>query len=311
MFDRKSLLPDRRHLVVAATLALVLIPAAAGAQELIPAAYTPAPVGINLVTVTTMLNSGDMSFDPALPVEDASAEIFSSSLSYARTLSVAGRSATITAIVPWVVGDLQGIYIGEYTSVERSGLGDATLRMGLNLLGGPAMTPKQFGSYRPRTLLGASLTVRAPTGQYDSSKLINIGTNRWGFKPEIGVVQVVGRWAFDVYVGGWFYTTNTDFYDGKIREQDPILSTQAHVRYRFSRQVWAAFDVNYWRGGQTTVDGVTNDDHQSNSRVGLTVSTRFGRHHSVRFATSKGAITRIGGDFDSYGISYGFSWAKR
>ena len=117
--------------------------------------------------------------------------------------------------------------------------------------------------------------------------------------------------AFDVYVGGWFYTTNTDFYGGKIREQDPILSTQAHVRYAFSRRVWAAFDVNYWRGGQTTVDGVTNDDEQRNSRVGLTVSTRLGGAHTMRLAVSRGAVTRIGGDFNSIGLSYGFSWTRR
>lgn len=307
MSDRRSSNPQQWPPVAGAILLLALV-SVAGAQELIPAAYTPAPSGINLVSVTAAHNSGDISFDPALPVEDASARISLASLSYARTLSVARRSANITVILPYVVGDLEGIYLGEQTYVERSGLGDAVLRVGVNLLGAPAMTPAQFQSYRARTLIGASLTLGAPTGQYDSSKVINIGTNRWAFKPQLGLVQVVGRWAFDCYVGGAFFTTNTDFYGGSTREQDPILSTQAHVRYAFSRRVWAAFDANYWRGGRTTVNGNANDDEQSNSRVGLTVSTRLGRNHNLRLAYSRGAITRIGGDFDSIGVSYGFSW---
>ncbi|MEJ2581668.1 MAG: transporter [Acidobacteriota bacterium] len=172
------------------------------------------------------------------------------------------------------------------------------------------MSPKEFQQYRPKTLLGASMLVKAPTGQYDSLKLINIGTNRWSFKPELGVVRVMGRWAIDAYLGGWFYTDNTDFLDGMTRKQDPIVSTQAHVRYHFSPTVWAALDGNFWWGGQSTVDGVENDDLQRNSRVGATVAIRIGRNHSLRIAASAGAFTRIGGDFNSIGVSYGYSWVN-
>jgi hypothetical protein len=294
-----------------ASLLLAALVSPLNAQELVPAAYTPAPVGVNLLTLAAGYNSGDVSFDPSLPVSDASARISGWSVSYGRTLGVFGRSATITAIMPYVVGDLEGIYLGEQTYVERSGLADAVVRFGVNLLGARAMDPAAFSSYRPRTLLGASLIVRAPTGQYDSTKLINIGTNRWGFKPEVGVVHVMGRWAVDAYVGGWFYTDNTDFYGGKTREQDPILSTQAHLRRAFSRKVWAAVDANFWWGGETTVNGVTNDDLQRNSRVGLTCAFRLGARHSLRVAASRGAITRIGGDFDSIGLSYSYTWMAK
>ncbi len=281
------------------------------AQELVPAAYTPAPVGVNLLSLAGGYSSGDLSFDPSLPVSDASADINTWTLSYGRTFSAFGRAATVTAIVPWVVGDLEGVYLGEQTYVERSGLADSVLRVGVNLFGAPAMDVMAFRTYRPSTLVGASLIVSAPTGEYDPSKLINIGTNRWGFKPEIGAVQVVGRWAFDFYVGGWFYTTNTDFYGGRTREQDPIFSTQAHVRYFVNRDIWAAIDGNFWRGGQTSVDGVTNDDLQRNSRVGLTVAWTVAPHHGLRIAASRGAFTRIGGDFSSIGLSYNYTWMKK
>jgi hypothetical protein len=277
---------------------------------LVPAAYTPAPYGINLLSLAAVYNEGGLAFDPSVPVEDVTAQITVSTLGYARTLNFAGRSANLGIIVPYVVGHLEGIYLGEPATADRSGLGDLGFRFAVNLFGAPAMSPEEFQSYRPRTLIGASLVVRTPTGQYEPSKLINIGANRWAFKPEIGIVHVMGRWAIDAYLGGWFFTDNTDFSGGMTRVQDPMISTEFHVRYLFKPGLWGAVDGNFWRGGQTTVDGVVNDDKQHNSRVGVTVAKGFGRNHSLRFAASRGAITRIGGDFTSIGLSYGYSWVN-
>jgi hypothetical protein len=262
----------RTRLVVGFVTLLSAAPAALGAQELVPAAYTPAPYGINLLSLAAVYNEGGLAFDPSVPVEDVTAKITGSALGYARTLKFAGRSANIGVIVPYVVGHLEGIYLGEPARADRSGLGDLGFRCAVNLFGAPAMSPQEFSTFRPGTLIGVSLVVRAPAGQYDPSKLVNIGANRWAFKPEIGLVQVMGRWAIDAYLGGWFFTDNTDFFGGKTRVQDPMISTQFHVRYLFKSGLWGAIDGNFWRGGQTTVDGVVNDDKQHNSRVGATVS---------------------------------------
>jgi hypothetical protein len=281
------------------------------AQELIPAAYTPAPYGVNFAGLSVTSNRGDLAFDPSGPIDEADADIIASTFTYARTLDLFKRSATATVILPYVVGDLEGLYLGEPAAVNRSGTGDLVMRLGVNLMGGPAMNPREFAAYRPKTLIGSSLTVRAPTGQYDPTRLINIGTNRWSIKPEIGVVQVMGKWAVDAYVGVWFFTENSDFIGGTTREQDPIYSGQVHVRYQFQRGLWAALDTNFWYGGKATIDGVGGDDLQKNSRVGLTVSWQVKRSHNLRFAISRGAFTRIGGDFDSFGVSYGYSWMKK
>ncbi len=278
------------------------------AQELVPAAYTPAPYGVNLLSVAATHNNGDISFDPAAPISDVNAQIGFVSLGYARTFSFAGRSANAGIILPQVIGDLKGLYLGEPASAHRSGLGDLALRFSVNLLGAPAMSPKEFRSFKPGTMIGASIVVRAPTGQYNPDKLINLGANRWAFKPEVGLVHVMNKWAVDAYLGGWFFSDNSDFFGGATKEQKPFLSTEFHVRYLFKPGLWASLDTNFWRGGQTTVNGTTNDDLQSNSRVGATVSMRLGAHHALRFAASRGAITRIGGDFGSVGISYNYSW---
>jgi hypothetical protein len=281
------------------------------AQELIPAAYTPAPTGVNFIGVALTSNRGDLAFDPSGPIDDAVADIVVSTLTYARTLGFFGRSSTATVILPYVVGDLEGLYLGEPAAANRSGTGDAVFRLGVNIYGAPAMKPAEFAAFKPKTLVGASLFVSAPTGQYDPTRLINIGTNRWGFKPEIGFVHVMGRWAIDAYVGAWFYTENTDFFGGANRRQDPIYSAQFHVRYLIRRGLWAALDSNFWYGGKATIDGVGGDDLQRNSRAGFTVSWNVGKGHNLRFAVSRGAFTRVGGDFDSFGLSYGYSWAKR
>ena len=281
------------------------------AQELVPAAYTPAPYGINLLTFATQYRNGDVTFDPSLPIEDANAWVSASSLGYARTFGIGGQSANIGVIVPYVIGHIEGILAGDFAFADRTGLADLGLRVAVNLYGAPAMSAKEFQSFKPRTMVGTSLTVSAPIGEYDPSKLINIGGNRWAFKPEIGVVHVMGRWVLDAYVGGSFFTDNTDFYGGSTREQDPIFSTQVHVRYLFKRGLWGAVDGNFWQGGQTSVDGKLNDDEQQNSRVGLTFSISLGRSQSLRIAVSRGAITRIGGDFESIGVSYGYSWMAK
>jgi hypothetical protein len=292
-------------------VALLATASHVSSQELVPAAYTPAPYGINLLTLATQYRSGDVTFDPSLPIEDASAWVSASSLGYARTFAVVGQSANIGVIVPLVVGHIEGTLAGDFAFADRTGLGDLGFRFAVNLYGAPAMSAKDFQSFKPRTMIGTSLTVIAPTGEYDPSKLINIGTNRWAFKPEIGVVHVMGRWALDAYVGGSFFADNTDFYGGSTREQDPILSAQVHIRYLFKPGFWGAIDGNFWQGGQSTVDGNANDDEQQNSRVGLTFSISLGRSQSLRIAASRGAITRIGGDFESIGLSYGYSWVGK
>jgi hypothetical protein len=304
---RRRACGGRRARFLLAYLVGALAPAAS-AQELVPAAYTPSPTGVNLLTLGSGYSSGSLTFDPSLPVEDVSAGIGALSVGYARTFGLFGRSANVTALAGYLVGNIDGIYLGEYTEVHRSGLADAALRFGVNLIGAPAMDPAAFRSYRPGTLLGASLMVRAPTGQYDPSKLINIGTHRWAFKPEVGVVHTTGNWSLEASLGGWLFTDNNDYNGGKTRAQDAILSTEAHARLTVSPALWASIDGNFWVGGKTSVNGAAHDDLQRNSRVGLTLAWRVAPGHGLRFAASRGAFTRIGGDFTSVGVSYSRSW---
>jgi hypothetical protein len=174
-------------------------------------------------------------------------------------------------------------------SVRRSGFGDPQLRFAVNLIGGPALTPQQFRTRTPQTTLGASLTVLCPYGEYLPSKLINIGTNRWAFKPELGLSHPAGKWSFELYAGVWFFTDNTDFFGGHVRTQNPLASYQTHVIYNVNPRTWAAFDFTYYSGGQTTLDGERKDDRQNNTRGGLTFAVPITPHQSIKASWANGA----------------------
>ncbi len=301
--------PAGTALAIAALVALATGPAAA--QELEPRAYSPNPVGANFVAAVYGYQEGDLLFDPTVPITDAEAFVNSAIFGYVRTFGLFGRTASAGVVVPYVWASMNGNVYEDRRDITRSGLADSRWRLSVNLLGGPAMTPGEFAKRRPGPTLGASLTVNAPTGQYDGAKLANLGTNRWAFKPEVGFSYPVGPWAFELYTGVWLFTRNSDFFGGKVFEQDPLLSLQAHVAYTIKPRMWVAFNTTYYAGGLTHTDGVAATERQNNSRVGLTFALPIGKRHSLKLAWARGVTTRVGDKVDMYQIAYQFFWLDR
>ena len=290
--------------------AILLCAVPAGAQDLEPRAYSPSPVGLNIALLSYVHSSGGVVTDPSIPIQNIDAKINTGVLYYGRTFGLLGRSASASVILPYAWGRISGDVGEERREITRAGLGDMRLRLAVNLLGTPALTPKEFATRPPRTTLGASLTVGAPNGQYDETCLINLGANRWAFKPEIGLSHPMGPWVFELYAGAWFFTPNDDFFGGVRRTQQPIGVLQGHVGYIFRPGLWLAADGTWYSGGKTTVDGVRKEDLQANTRVGVTLSVPFGRSQSVKLAWATGATTRLGQDFDTYAIAWQYRWAS-
>jgi hypothetical protein len=303
---------DRVLFRAAIATGLLLSPMHGLAQELEPGAYWPLPAGLNVITVANSLNRGDVAFDPAAPIDEATAAVNTTALAFTRAFKLGGRSAQFGVVLPIVGGHVEGLYLGEPAEVGRFGLGDPRLRFAMNLYGAPAMTPKEFASYRQGTILGVSFSVAPPLGQYDPDRLINLGTNRWSYKPEIGFSRTSrsNRWVLEAMMGVWIFTDNAEFFGGRIREQDPIVATQVHVTYKFKPTMWLGANTNYYTGGRTTIGGRQNLDLQRNSRVGATFSTALDRRQAIRIAVSHGAFTTIGAAFTSFGVSYNYAWAR-
>jgi len=182
------------------------------------------------------------------------------------------------------------------------------VKFSMNLIGGPALSKEEFPTYKPRALLGASVTVVMPTGQYDPRRLVNIGSNRWSFKPEMGLSKPFGSWTIELVGGVWLYTTNNEFFGGVRRGQQSLLSLQSHVIYTIRRRMWAAFDANYYAGGRTVVNDLVNEDRQANSRLGGTFSLPLTQRQSIKVAFANGLTTRFGGDVRTVAVGWQYAW---
>lgn len=280
----------------------------AAAQELEPGAYAVAPKGLNVFVLANTFSFGDLAFDPAGPISDASARINTMSAGLVHMTSLFGRSAQVSVGVPIVGGHLEGVYLGERAEVTRVGLGDPRVRLGVNLYGAPAMDRKAFATYRQRRLIGASVTVSLPLGPSSPDRLINIGAHRWAVKPEMAFVSTVGKWTLEVFGGAWFFGENDEFYRGSVRTQDPLASLQFHVNYVVKPRLQLSGNMNFYAGGRTTVNGTENLDLQKNSRVGLTVKQLLSGSRALRYAISRGAYTTIGADFLALSFSFQQAW---
>lgn len=296
----------RKVLVLAGLCAAV--GALAAGQQLEPRAYVPVPVGLNTVGLPFVYQTGSVVTDPSLPVKDVDAKVETLAAFYERTFPFFGRSASALLVMPYAWAKATGQVLEEQRTVTRSGQGDLELRLATNIFGSPALNAQEFARTPIKPALGGSLTVLMPTGQYYDTKLINIGTNRWSFKPELGLSVPVSHWTFEFYAGAWFYTANDDFFGGHLRTQDPLVALQGHVSYNFTPFLWLSIDGTWYAGGQTMTAGVLDDDRQKNSRVGATLALPLGHGHFLKLAGARGATTRFGQNFTTVGLTYQYVW---
>lgn len=289
-------------------LAALATVAAARAQEIEPRAYSNAPVGVNFVIVGGVLTQGDMAFDASVPITNARIESARVVMAYARALDLWGKSGKFDAIVQYV--DLYGSadYLGQPVRREIRGMGIPAFRLSVNLVGAPALDLEEFNRWKQDLIVGASLQVSPPLGQYDEERLVNIGTNRWTVKPELGVSKARGRWILELKAAATFFGDNDEFYQGTTREQDPVYSLQAHVIRGFGSGKWWSADVTYFDGGQSRIDGVDSDDLQRNWRVGATLAMPVDRLNSIKFSASSGVVARTGNNYDAVGVAWQHRW---
>ena len=289
-------------------VALVAMTASVYAQDLEPRAYVNTPVGLNFVVAGYAYSQGGLSTDPALPIQDAQLQIHGAVLAYARSLDVWGRAGKIDVIVPYAQLSGTALVAGQSRERDVSGFGDPRFRFSVLLYGAPALSLKEFADYRQDTIIGASLQVSAPGGQYDPTRAVNIATNRWSVKPEIGISKALGALTLELSTGVTFYTRNGDYFGGRTLEQDPIYSAQAHVTYHFGAGVWGALNGTYYQGGRTTVDGVKSNGALGNSRAGATLALPVDRQNSIKLHVSTGVSTRTGTSFNIGGIAWQYRW---
>lgn len=276
------------------------------AQDLTPRTYWPAPNGTRVLVLGYAHQTGDIVTDPSIPITGVDSSIDSLVMAFQQTIDLFGRTGNIQVEVPYVDGTTTGMVADEPGRRDVSGFGDLAATLTINLRGAPTMSPADIQELRrqPRPILGASIKVVAPTGEYEADKLINIGTNRWAARLQLGYIRPLApKWLLEVYAGAWFFADNDEFL-GVTREQDPIGAVSCHLVRRFRPGFWASLDLNYYLGGHTTVDGDRNADLQRNSRLGLSLAYPFKGRHGIKAGISEGLVTESGGDFRTITLNY-------
>lgn len=291
-------------ILVAAAMAVT----GGSAQEIEPRAYANAPVGVNFLIVGATYSSGALIFDEAVPITDARLKTPATVLAYARSFGLWGQNAKVDVIVPytWLSGDAK--FQGDPVSREVDGFADPRVRLSINFHGAPALSLEEFRAYKQDLIVAASVQVVFPVGQYDPSRLVNIGSNRWAGKLETGVSKALGKWSLESALAATFYGDNDEFYQGTTREQETLFALQGHAIRSFGKGSWLALDVTYYTGGRTTIGGVKGDDLQRTWRGGGTLALPVNRRNSVKLYASTGVSARTGNNYDLFGVGWQYRW---
>lgn len=279
----------------------------AHSQDVEPRRWTPLPIGVNVIGVGYAYSTGDIAFDPVLLVEDATVDMDTFVVSYARTFALFGRSARFDAIVPWQHGSWQGLLDGAPASATRTGLADPKFRLSINLYGAPAESMDDFkkraASQSVNTVIGAAIAVTVPLGEYFSDKLLNLGNNRYVFRPQIGVLHTRGLWSYELTGSTFRFSDNDDFFGGQELSQEPIRALQAHIIRVFKPGLWASLSAAYGWRGETTVNGVASDNDKSDFLLALSFGFPLTQSQGMKVVYLRSQTRTVtGADLDTLGL---------
>jgi hypothetical protein len=278
------------------------------AQILEPRQLTNIPVNINFALLGYGYVAGNILLDSSLPIEDLNANLHTVFGAYLRTINIFGMSGKIDVVVPYAKGDWRGILEGQDTSTARHGFGDPAARLSFNFIGAPALEMRQFKNYHQDFVAGASIQIYAPLGQYDPTKLLNLGTNRWTFRPQIGVSKAIDRFMIELYSSAWFYSTNDNFYGGNTLTQDPIYTVKTHLIFTFKNNMWLAVDFGYAFGGIAYLNGIERESKISTIRFGADWAYPLTRFQTVKVSIISAIRLERGSDFNGFTLNYQIRW---
>ena len=283
------------------------------AQEIEPRRWSHLPIDTNFAGVGYYYTEADIYFDPALQIENAKMEMHTYAVKYLHTFELFQKSARIDFTQGFQEGRWEGLVAGVPSSIKRTGLSDTLMRLAIYLYGAPPLKGKNFTDYRSEadieTIVGTALVVHLPTGDYMDDKLINLGANRFTFRPQLGMVHNRGKWSLELTGAVWLYTDNDDFYNEYRLEQDPLFTLQTHLVYTFRPGLWLSASAGYAYGGESTISGEEKNDLKENLAWALSLGIPVTRKVGVKIAYVGIDTQRFTGqDSDSFFVGCSFIW---
>lgn len=295
---------------VALLAALLLLASQSAAQELEPRTYANTAVGVNLIGAVAGFSRGNVLLDPSLPIGDLDGNVAYGAVQYLRSFGLLDRSAKLKVLVPFTGGEWAGTFEGAPARREASGSGDVRLTLEWNFFGAPAMSAAELREYKQKTIVGGSIRLIAPTGDYDETKLINLGSNRWSYRLEVGASRALGAWSIEGMAAAWTFGNNDEFFNGNYLQQDELWVLKTDFVYSFRPGFWLGAGIGYGNGGRTTVNGVPRDNKQENWRIGAKLAYPFNRQHGVSLVIGSGFNQGAGADFDTIAVAYRYAWGQ-
>ena len=280
----------------------------AAAQELEPRTYANTPTGVNIFSAGYAYSSGNVLLDPTLPIENLDGKLNIGLMGYARTFGLLKQNAKLKLFVPYAFGDWKGEFAGADAEREARGFGDIRVKLEWNFFGAPAVNRKEFQSYQQKTIVGTSVMVVMPTSEYNSDKLLNLGSNRWAVRTELGASRAIGSWTLELIGNVWWFGSNDNFFGGNKQEQDPLYVAKGHLIYSFRPGLWVGFGLGYGRGGQSQINGVPRATEQENFRFGLSAAYPFNRQHGLVGGFTRAQNSGAGAEFDAFSLRYQYAW---
>ena len=296
---------------VCLALAVSCVPERLYAQFTDPRTYDNTPVGVNQVELDYAYARTNASIDTSLIIAGAVLNLNQGTIYYTGYFSAIQRTAWFRASVP--IAGLDGSVNGTRIETSRIGAGDSSYEVAMLLKGGPALSVAQFADYKRTTTVGVSLTITVPTGQYDGHKLLNLGASRWAFKPELAVSHPFGpegKWEFDAYVNGSFFSDDTSYHGSEILRQEALPGVEGHISYSLTNNLWASVDTRYSFRGNTFVDGVDQHSGQQNFILGCEANVSLNPQNSLVFEFAKALVHQNGPAQKGFVVKYIYSWGK-
>jgi hypothetical protein len=282
------------------------------ALDLSPRQWNHLPLGTNFAGVAYAYTEADFFVDPTILLENVELKLDTWAGKYIRTFALFDKSARIDLTQAYMDGEWKGLLDGVPAEASRRGWSDTFVRLAVNLYGAPPLRGKEFTAYRSKakleTIVGMALAVRLPTGEYLEDKLINLGQNRFAFRPQLGVVHSRGKWTVEATGEISFYTENDEFFNGQTLEQKPRYFIHAHLTYTFRPGLWLGAGFGYDKGGENSVNNVDKDDEKQNIAWGFSFAYPLSRYAGINVAYIA-TRTQESVGFDSDTLTAGLSLA--
>ena len=301
----------RRLLFAWCALAILHGPDEARAQFTDAHNYDNTPVGVNQLELGYAFVHANASIDTSLVIAGANLNLNQALIDYTYYFGLFDRLTWVQAALP--VARLGGSITGSNIESSIAGSGDSSYALAMLLKGGPALSVAQFDNYRPTTTVGVSFTFTAPTGLYNADRILNLGSDRWSFKPEIALSHPFGpeqKWQLDAYANAYFYTDNTSYHGREILRQEPLAGLEGHISYSFNDNLWVSLDTRYSFRGATFVDGADQNNAQQNVMFGSEMNLSLNSRHSLLFEFVKAAVHHNSPAVVGFSVKYDYTWGK-